>query len=273
MAIITIARELAALGEETARELSRMSGFRIVDRDYIEKRLAEYGFKPDEQKKYDEKRPGFWSSLSANWADYIQYLKLALYEEASCGDCIIMGRGGCIVFGEVPNHIAVRIAAPLDLRVERAMKQFSCDERQARHFVEQCDHNRIGFSKIYFGVDWVDPRGYDLTINTARLDAAQAAEMMKDCMALMIDADDEASGKLMIPDLLLSQKVLAEILCVKKAHLASLTATAEQGVVTLGGLSNTMAAIDAAVAAARSVPGVRDVKSAMHLVQEYAVNP
>ena len=273
MAIITISRELAALGEETARELGRMLGCRIVDRDYIEKRLEEHGFKPEEQDKYDEKKPGFWSSLAENRADYIQFLKLALYEEASGGDCIIMGRGGAVVFQKAPNHLAVRIVAPFSVRVERAMKQFSCDDRQARQILEQCDHNRTGFSKIYFDVDSSDPRGYDLVVNTAGLDAVGAAKLVKECMALAIDADDEAAGKDMIPDLLLGQKVLTEIISVKKVHLPSLTATAEKGNVTLGGLSNTKTAIDVAIAAARAVPGVREVKNSIHLVQEYSVFP
>ncbi len=271
MAIITIARELAALGEETARELGRMTGFRIVDRDYIEKRLAEHGFRLEDQQKYDEKRPGFWSYIAENRADYIQYLKLALYEEASEGSCIIIGRGGSVIFGKVPSHLSVRIVSPPALRIERAMGQFSCGERQARQIVEQCDHNRTGFSKIFFDMDWTDSRGYDLTINTARLDSVQAAETVREYMTLAIDADDEAAGTRMIPDLILGQRVLTEIVCVKKERLASLTACAEQGVVTLGGLSNTKAAIDKAVAAARAVPGVREVKNDMHLVQEYEV--
>ena len=51
--------------------------------------------------------------------------------------------------------------------------------------------------------------------------------MVKDCMAVAIDADDEAAAKVMIPDLLLGQKVLTEIVCVKNVHLPSLTATAD----------------------------------------------
>ncbi len=273
MPIITVSRELAALGEETARELSRMTGWRIIDRDYVERRLAEHGFKPAEQQKYDEKRPGFWSSFSQNWTDYIQYLKLALYEEASEGNCIIVGRGGSIVFKKVPSHLAIRITAPMGLRVERAMRQFSCNERQAGHLLEQCDHDRIGFSKINFKIDWADARGYDLIINTARLDAVKAAEMIKSCVTLTIDSRDEAAGGRMISDLLLGQKVLTAIICVKKVHIPNLTATSEHGVVTLDGLSNTEAPIEVAVAAARTVPGVLEVKNDIHLVQEYTVNP
>lgn len=273
MAIITISRELAALGEETAGELSSMTGYRIIDRDFLEKRLAEHGFNPEKQEKYDERKPGFWSSLSEVWADYIQYLKLALYEEAAGGDCIVMGRGGSVVFKKVPNHLAVRLTAPLGQRVERVMRQYSCDERQARHMVEQCDHNRNGFGKIYFDIDWADPREYDLTINTARLDAAQAARIVKDCMALTIDADAEAAGERALADRLLGQKVQAQVVCSKKAHLINLTVIAEGGVVTLNGLSNSKATIDAVVAEARSVPGVREIKNTIHLVQEYTVIP
>jgi hypothetical protein len=184
-----------------------------------------------------------------------------------------MGRGGSVVFKKVPNHLAVRITAPLGQRVERVMKQYSCDERQARHMVEQCDHNRIGFSKINFDINWADPREYDLTINTAKLDAGQAARIVKSYMALTIDADAEAAGKQALADRLLGQKVLAEVIRSKKAHLVSLTVSVEKGVVTLGGLSNSEATIDAVVTAARSVPGIHEVKSAIHLVQEYTVIP
>jgi cytidylate kinase len=271
MPIVTIAREMAALGEETAAELGRLTGFRIVDRDYIEKRLVEHGFRPERQQKFDERRPRLWSSISEDWADYLQYLKLALYEEASEGDCIVVGRGGSVIFRKLPSHLAVRVAAPLDLRVARTMERFACDERQARQMVEQCDHDRVGFSRIYFESGWADPREYDLTLNTRRLDAPRAARTIQGFLALTIGEDDETAGRRMIPDLLLGQKVLIEIACVKRVRISGLTAVAEAGLVTLGGVSSTKAAVELAAAAARSVPGVRGVESGMHLAREYEV--
>jgi hypothetical protein len=41
----------------------------------------------------------------------------------------------------------------------------------------------------------------------------------------------------------------------------------------LHGVANTQAAIDAALAAARSVPGVNDAESAIQVVQEFTVMP
>jgi len=273
MAIITIAREMASLGEDIAEKLAGLTGYRVVDRAYIEKNLLGCGFKAAEQEKYDEKKPSFWSSLSDNWSAYIQYLKLVLYEEAEAGGCIIVGRGGSVVFRKVPNHLAVRVTAPLSVRIERAMKLFSCDEQQARHLLEQSDHDRVGFSKIYFDSDWIDPRGYDITVNTAKLDADQTARAIESCMTSVLREEVETKGRSMVANLSLGQKVLTELICVKKVHLPNLTATANLGAVTLGGLSNTEAAIASAVAAAKAVPGVREVTSAIHLVQEYTVFP
>ena len=273
MAIISISRELGARGEETAGELSSLTGFRILDREYFEKRLAEHGLGPGEQERYDEKKPGFWSSLSDNWSDYLHYLRLTMYEEAAAGNCIIMGRGGAAVFSSVPNHLAIRITAPLGLRVERTMRQYSCDERQARHLVEHSDHDRSGFSRINFSTDWADPRLYDLCVNTAKLDAGGAAKMIKDWLAAAIDAGDEAAAAKSLRDLLLSQRVLTEILCVKKLRLPNLNVSAEDGAISLDGLANTKSTVDAAVDAAQAVPGVREVKNCIHLVQEYTVGP
>ena len=39
MAIIAISRQVAALGDEVAQELSRQTGYKFIDRKYIEKRL------------------------------------------------------------------------------------------------------------------------------------------------------------------------------------------------------------------------------------------
>ena len=78
MAIITIARELAALGEEVARELSRITDYKLIDREYLEKRLSDYGLDAGKREKYDEKKPGFWASLSQERDDYLHFLKTAL---------------------------------------------------------------------------------------------------------------------------------------------------------------------------------------------------
>ena len=63
MAIITISRQVAALGDEIAAAAAQMLGYKFFDRQSIEKKIVQLGFSPEKLKKYDEKKPGFFASL------------------------------------------------------------------------------------------------------------------------------------------------------------------------------------------------------------------
>jgi cytidylate kinase len=273
MAIITIARELAALGEEVAREVSRITGYKLIDREYLDKRLTDYGLSAEKRQKYDEKKPGFWASLSQERDDYLHFLKTALFQEASGGGCIVVGRGGNSIFKSVPSLVAVKMVAPLGVRTERVMRFYNCDERHALQIVEESDHNRIGFNKYFFSSDWSDPRAYDLTINSAKADAQQAARIVEAFRAALVDPAKEEAGTRRLAELELGQRVVTEIVYAKKIPVHFLEAAADGGRVVLHGVANTQAAIDSALAAARSVPGVAETESAIQVVQEFTVMP
>ena len=273
MAVVTIAREIAALGEEVARELSRLSGYKLIDREYLEKRLGDYGLDAAKREKYDEKKPGFWASLSQERDDYLHFLKAALFEETIGGDCIVVGRGGSAVFKTVPSLVAIKLVSPLALRVERVMKSYACDERHALQIVEESDHNRIGFHKYFFSVDWDDPRSFDITINSSKAEPAQIAKMLDDFRRTFVDRERDEAGKRRLGELLLGQRVVTEIVYAKKVPVHFLEAAADGERVVLHGVANTQAAIDAALAAARSVPGVAEAESAIQVVQEFTVMP
>jgi len=274
MAIITIARELAALGEEVARELSRITGYKLIDREYLDKRLTDFGLSPEKRQKYDEKKPGFWASLSQERDDYLHFLKTALYEETAGGDSIVVGRGGNSIFASVPSLVSVKVVAPLSARTERVMKFYNCDERHALQIVEESDHNRIGFNKYFYSSDWNDPRAYDLTVNTGKLDAKLAAKLIEDFRSSFVDEAKADAGRRRLGELLLGQRVVTEIVYAKKIPVHFLEAAAsEGGRVVLHGVANTQAAIDSALAAARSIPGVAEAESAIQVVQEFTVMP
>lgn len=267
MAIITIARELAALGEEVARELSRITGYKLIDREYLDKRLTDFGLSPEKKQKYDEKKPGFWASLSQERDDYLHFLKTALFEETAGSDSIVMGRGGNSIFASVPSLVSVKVVAPLSARTERVMKFYNCDERHALQIVEESDRNRIGFNKYFYSSDWSDPRTYDLTVNTGKVDAKLAAKLIADFVSSYVDAAKEDAGKRRLGELLLGQRVVTEIVYAKKIPVHFLEAAASVGGrVVLHGVANTQSAIDSALAAARSVPGVTEVESAIQVV-------
>lgn len=273
MAVIAIARELASLGEEIAAELKRKTGYRLVDREYVEKRLGDFGLGPEKRQKYDEKKPGLWASLSQERDDYLHYLKTILYEEAAENGAIVIGRGGGSILRGLANLASVRITSPLDVRVARIRKLHGCDERRALQIIEQSDHDRVGFQKYFFGTDWRDAREYGLVINTGELSAAEATSLIEAYLAIVATPEREAQAKLRVDELLLGQRVVTEIVYSKKVPIHFLEAEARGRHIVLHGVANTQGAIESALAAARSVPGVEDAESAIQIVQEFTVMP
>ena len=212
MAVVTIARQLAALGEEVASELVKLTGYRLVDREWLEKRLGDFGITAEKRQKYDEKKPGLWASLSQERDDYLHYLKTAIFEEAEQGDCIIIGRGGSAVLKGLGNAIAVRIVAPTATRVRRVMEQHACNERHALQIIEQSDRDRFGFQRYFFSSDWADPSEYSLCLSLGeRLSPENAAAIIDDYRRRVVNPEAEAQGRVRLAELVLGQKVVTEI--------------------------------------------------------------
>lgn len=273
MAIITISREIAALGDETAHELAKLLDYRFVDKAALEQRLAAFGFSERKLEKYDERKPSFWASLSQDRDDYLHCLRSAMYAEASQSNCVFIGRGAMAVFKDVPAAVSVRLVAPMPIRVERVKSYFRCDDKRARQIIEQSDHDRAGFHRYFFDSDWTSPDNYHLTINTGVIHPATAAELIKELRDLVITSEAEAKSRIKLRDLLLAQTVVSKILYDKKIPVHFLEAKAEDGAVILHGVANSQASVEAAVAAAREVEGVRSVVGEIQVVQEYSVMP
>jgi cytidylate kinase len=273
MAIICVAREFAALGDETVHELASMTGYKPIDKEYVEAKMTERGISPEVRAKYDEKKPGFWASLSQDRDDYLHFLKTVLYEEAANGDCIISGRGGFAIFAGVPGVISVKLVSPIEVRQQRVKARFKCDDKRADQLLKQNDHDRKGFHDYFFGLDWRDPVNYDLTINTGREHPATVARIIDQLRMLIVTPEKEKLCFARLADLKLGQAVITEIVYKRRIPVHFVEAEVSGGAITLHGVANTQAAIDAASAAAAAVGGVDTVKNAIQIVQEFAVMP
>ncbi|HOX92708.1 MAG TPA: cytidylate kinase family protein, partial [Spirochaetales bacterium] len=273
MAIICIARQFAALGDEIVMELAALLGYRALNKEFVEQRMSDMGISAEARAKYDERKPGFWASLSQERDDYLHCLKTVLYEEASKGNCIIAGRGAFTVFSGVPGVLGIRLVAPFDIRVKRVMTHFHCDQKRAESLVKQSDHDRKGFHGYFFNLDWEDPSNYDLTINTGKASTSAIAKTIQRFKEAMVSEADEAACVTCMAELALGQEVVTHIAYVAKIPVHFLEADVHGACVTLHGVANTQGAIDGAVLAAKSVPGVSEVKNSIQVVQEFAVMP
>jgi len=273
MAIITVSRELAALGDETAHELAKLLDYRFVDKQSLEDRIKSYGFAEKKIEKFDERKPSFWASLSQDRDDYLHFLKAAMYEEAASGNCVLIGRGAFVIFKDLPNLISVKLVAPKEIRLERVKSYFHCDEKRARQIIEQSDHDRDGFHKYFFDKDWFESEHYHMTLNTGSLHPNTAASLIKELKDMMVSKETENLSRIALSELSLAHKIVNHVLYEKSIPVHFLDAAVSNGSVVLHGVANSQSSVEAAVAAVKEVPEVKSVQSEIQVVQEYSVMP
>jgi cytidylate kinase len=273
MAIITISRELAALGDETAQELAKILGYRFIDKHTLEERIKSYGVAGRKFEKYDERKPSFWASLSQDRDDYLHYLRTAMLTEAAEGSCIFIGRGAGAVFRDIPGVLSVFLVAPGEIRCERVKSYFHCDDKRARQIIDQSDRDRMGFHRYFFDIEWKEPSNYHLILNTGFLHPSAAAEIIKFLRDNMITSEMEIQNTARLKELILGQQVVHHILYKKEIPIHFLETSVAGKIVTLYGVANSQSLVEAAVSAAREAATSGTIRSEIQVVQEYSVMP
>lgn len=267
MAIITISRQLGSLGTDIANRLKEELHFKYLDKESLEEKLiSKYGLPEEKVERYDEKKPAFWDMFSSDKDRYLHFLKTAIYEFAREDSCIIIGRGGQILFREIPGVLRVRIVAPTELRVERIKERYKYDDRLAEQLIRHSDHDRAGFHRFFFHVNWEDSHLYDLMVNTQTFMVPTAVQLMKDALQSFGAEEKQQETESKMNDLCLAQEVVTSIAYEERVPIQFLEATSISGVVTLRGSAMTTEDIGRSETAVRNVPGVKDVINEIYCI-------
>ena len=211
MSVITISRQVAALGDEIASDAAKELGYTFVTRHDIEKRIVELGFPKEKLEKYDERKPGFFASLSKNRDEYLNYLQLAVIEAASKGNCILIGRGAFAILEDVPGMIPIRLIAKDSIRIERLKKEFNWTEKQAMQRIEESRNNRAGFHKDFFNINHDDAQNYLMTLNTGILSREECVKIIVQT-AKSISTEHNECGEKILSQMLSCQELTNKLL-------------------------------------------------------------
>ncbi len=182
MAVITISRQYGSLGNITANALGERLGYRVVMRELINQAAQAAGAHEVALAVIDELGLLGVSPTEEDYQAYIHAVKAVMLELANQGNAIIVGRGGQVVLAGRPDVLHVRTVAPLELRVARIAERYGISLGAARAQVKASDRQRRIFLKRFYNIDANDPLLYDLVINTARMTAETACNLI--CTAL-----------------------------------------------------------------------------------------
>lgn len=262
MSIVTVSHEMGAGGSEIGHAVAERLGYRFVDQELISEAARRYGVLEEKLTQLDETRPSLFERFDTENRLFTTVIQTSLYDFAEEDSAILMGRGGQVLLGGVAHALRVRVMAPFELRVKRVMKKMAAqigealDQRTATEMVRRSDAEKAGRVRYVYEVDWADPRLYDLVINTEKLTVSAVTELLVALVKRPELASTETSRQL-VADRALASRVRTGLAMDPETRRHRIEVKAEQGVVTLEG----SAALDAAVAVARSVRGVVDVKT------------
>jgi len=178
---ITISRESGAYGTTIAemlvdylskRERRHDAVWAVFDKELINKVIDENKL-PEEYKQYlsEAAMPVVQDLMGEMLKAHPPHETLArnmsevIYEIASLGYVIIVGRGGNIITRSIPKGVHVRLVESLEKRIEHMKEYLGVSEKEAKDYVIREDRDRRDYIKRYYNRDIDDVYLYDLVIN------------------------------------------------------------------------------------------------------------
>ncbi|MBP1596272.1 MAG: cytidylate kinase, partial [Acidobacteria bacterium] len=182
---ITITRNVGALGDAIASELSQHLQWHVFDKEIVNFIAQDNRVREDLVRELDERARSLIhdtverfllmvSGISFGSEEYRHALIRTLAYIAARGKAIIIGRGSAFALqGEPGFH--VRVVASPDVRVGRLAERWRVTAEEARIRMQQIDAERRSFIHQHFKHDLEELKYYHAVFNTDRLTPGQVA--------------------------------------------------------------------------------------------------
>jgi hypothetical protein len=181
---------------------------------------------------------------------------------------VMRGWGAAHLLRPVKHAIRVRVCAPFEVRVTRMMARLDTDDRDAvAAEIRNSDEAQGAIAKRHFDVDWQDPEGYDLSLNTERMTIERCAEEIIQLSKQPEFAENDESHQA-LSDLALQAKLRAALRADPSTRDLSFAVDSDSGRVRMRGIVATREESNNATRVAMSVPGVMAVKNELRVTAE-----
>jgi len=253
---------MGAGGPEIGMAVAQRLGYRYADQEVISEAARRYGLLEEKLTHLDESKPSLFERLDTETHRYITVIQTTLLEFAERDNVVLMGRSGQWLLRWIPHVLRIRVKAPFELRVRRALKKLAgqmgevVNPRTVTDMVRRDDAEKSSRFRYFYMMDINDPSLYELVLNAERLSTEAAAELIA-VAACRPDFATIDAGRQMVADRVLASRVQVALATQPETRKYRITVEAQQGVVTLVAA----AVLDQAVEVARTVHGLRDVKT------------
>lgn len=184
--IVTIAREYGSGGRYVGKILAEKLGVKFYDKDLIEIVSSESGLAASYIEENEENIHGnllsnfnaqYYNNLSIDDNLFIAESK-AIKEIAEKGSCVIVGRCANHILKDNENVINVFLYSDDAGKVERAIKYYGLEEKNALKEINRINKNREKHYHYYTNEKWKNLNNYDLSMNVDKLGVEKTAEFI-----------------------------------------------------------------------------------------------
>jgi cytidylate kinase len=181
--IITLSMEPGSQGCRIAQAVADLLGFNLYNRNIIKAIAKSMQISAERIDAVEKERLSGIEDFIASLIEekylhndtYMEHLVKVVHAIADHDKAVIVGRGANFIL-PAEKRFAVRIIAPSKIRVANIVRAFGATDESARKRMTRREARRRAFIRQAFNKDIRNPSHYDLTLNTARLSVAAAAE-------------------------------------------------------------------------------------------------
>ncbi len=210
--VLTISRQFASGGAFIGQAVAQRLGLRYTDREILERAAKASGVSEADLAEREERTASALELAIRQYSlgppeapfvapplrvvqerDLFALESRIICEIASRYDAVIVGRGGFHVLAEHPGLISIRVHAPHEWRVRRALEVYGfASTREAEETLTRLDKQRARFIRTFTGHDWDNACTHHLCINTAAVGLDLAADLVTTLVAARIKAREAA---------------------------------------------------------------------------------
>ena len=241
-----------------AKRLAETLGYSLVSREDVVQAATAYRVPGDKLREALVAAPGFWDRFSHDRRRYLALVQAGLCERVQGDRVVYHGNAGHLLMHGVSHVLCIRLIAPMETRVKLVMEREGVSSSEAVRIIEEVDDERKNWTSFLYGVDWLDPNLYDVTINLRTLDLDSAVRIASEAVRRPEFEPTEASRRA-LANLTLASSVQAALATHEDTASADVEVRADDGVVFLKGTLRETNLTDAVIRVARQVDGVTDV--------------
>jgi len=202
--IVAIGRELGAGGHEIGERIAALIGAELLDNQIVDTVAQKIGAPAAYVEARDEQVESFadrlFRAITAaqpeayaagdavpDWSEERLFALTGdiIRERARDRSVVVIGRGAPVLLKGLPGLLRLFVIADAEARAARLQLRLSCTREEALKRMKSSDQHRAAYMKQHFGVDWRDPHGYDLVVNSGAVGVDQAARIAVECLKVL----------------------------------------------------------------------------------------